>query len=127
MVRIDLKPVVVFLTAGLVLLAGGTVGVTAQSTAGDETASTDAIEIGDQDIVIEDATVHITDTHLTGPGLPEKSIDEATFTVENSTVSTGGFVVTINGQDISVGHLSLTVDDVGVTLENVSMGESDND
>lgn len=125
MARIDRKRLLVFGIAGILLLAGATASVAADETNGATTAATDGFNVGDHDIVIQDATIQISDVHISGPGLPEKSIDEAEYTVDDATLSTDGFVVTVNGQDIRVGHITVTLDNVGVALENVSISESD--
>ncbi|WP_224333778.1 hypothetical protein [Haloprofundus halobius] len=73
------------------------------------------------EIDVTDLTVSITDVHLTGPGFPELAIDDATYTVEDATVATDGATVTIDGREHRIGAIELTVDDVGLHLENVSI------
>lgn len=124
MVALDSKRLLAFGIAGILVLAGATASVAAAETKGPATASADGFDVGNHDIVIEDATFQITDVHISGPGLPEKSVEEADYTVDEATASTDGFVVTVNGQDVRVGHITVTLDNVGVTLENVSISES---
>lgn len=109
--------------AGVLLLVAGISGAAAAGAADEANASSDTVDLGEHHLVIEDATVRIADTHVTGPGLPEKSVDRAEYTIEETTVSTDEFDARINGHDVRFGALSVTVDNVGVILEDVSVEE----
>lgn len=123
MSRNEFARLVVFAIGGLLLVGSVSTGVAAQS-ADDETRSGDAIDVGSHDLVVRDLSVTIADTHLAGPGLPERSVDEAAYAVDDATISTDEFTVTINGREVQVGQITVAVDNVGVTLENVSIGPS---
>lgn len=123
MPRIDSWRALVAGIAGMFLLAGASAAVAAQGTAGGPSSTADVVDLGTHDIVISDVMVRLSDAHITGPGLPEKSIDGATYSIDRSSVSTDGVAVTVNDRTYRVGSVSVTVDDVGVTLENVSIGE----
>lgn len=112
-------------TVGILLIAGGITGAATAETAGPDVASTDTTDLGDHHLVLEDATVTIADTHITGPGLPERSVDRAEYTVDTTAVSTDGFVTRIDGHEVRVGAITVRVDNVGVVLEDVSTGEPD--
>lgn len=119
MVRPTTSQATVALLAGLVLLSIGS--TTALATSG--STGEDPVQVGSHDIVIADANVHIQDVHVTGDGVPEKSIDEAAVTVDGET-TIDGFTITVDGQPYQVGQINLVFDDVGVTVEDVSTGEA---
>lgn len=110
--------------ATLMLLTTASGAVAAQGST-DDAASASTIEVGEHDIVIRDVTVRVTDLHVVGPGLPDESIDRASYTIDEATVSTSEFSIGVGDRTIQVGPLSLTMDDVGVTLENVSTASPD--
>lgn len=92
------------------------------------TAPEDEItEIGRQDITVRDLVVTVSDTHVRGTGLPNESIDEATYTVEDSVITTNGFLVTYQDETYRICPITVTVDDVGLELRNVSVGEGETD
>ncbi|WP_254534913.1 hypothetical protein [Halomarina litorea] len=70
---------------------------------------------------VRDLTVTVSDVQVSGTGLPDWSVDHATYTVEDATVGTDGFTVVWNGEEHHVGAVQVTVDDVGLVLEDVSV------
>lgn len=70
---------------------------------------------------IRDLTVTVSDVDVSGTGLPEWSVDDARYTIEDATVATDGFTVTWNGEERVVGAVEVTVDEVGLVLEDVSV------
>lgn len=70
---------------------------------------------------IRDLTVTVSDLQVSGTGLPDWSVDHAAYTVEDATVGTDGFTVVWNGEEHEIGAVQVTVDDVGVVLEDVSV------
>ncbi len=105
----------------LVLLAGA-MPASALGHPGD--ARDEAVTIGPQNLELRDVTVTVSDTHIRGTGLPESSVDHASYTVDDATVSTDGFVVVYQDTPYRIGAISLTVDNVGLQLENVSVSDT---
>lgn len=114
---------------GLAMLVGVlVVGVasTGALAGGGQSASPggEAVTFGDRAFTVSDATIEVRDVHVTGPGLPDESIDEATYVVEDATVRTDGFGFTYGENRYEVGPVSVTLEDVGVVLENVTVGSA---
>lgn len=105
------------LTLAAMLLAAAVPG--AAAAAGDATSDDDY----DGTVVeISDLTVTIADTHVEGTGLPDHSVDSASYTVQDATVATDGFTVDVNGETHRIGAITIVVDDVGLQLQDVSVG-----
>ncbi|WP_135855114.1 hypothetical protein [Halorussus salinus] len=81
------------------------------------------LETGNRHITISDLIVSVKDTHIEGTNLPTKSIDEASYTIEETSLSTDGFTVTFQGQTHRIGAVTVTVTDVGVRLQNISISD----
>ena len=113
---------VVMLIALLVtsVSAVGTLGVAtaANSPSGGEN---EVVDIGYQKIAINDLLVMVSDTHVEGTGLPNKSVDEASYTVDHSVISTDGFRVTYQETTYRICGVTVTIDNVGLELQNVSV------
>lgn len=107
-------------TLALVCLVVLTVGTTGAVAAGGETTSS-AVDVGGGDVTISDATVRVADVHLTGTGLPDRTVEHATYTVHDATVGVDGFTATVNGQEYRVGRISVTLRNVGLTVSDVSV------
>lgn len=104
------------LTLAAVLL---TVAVPGAAAAAGDAASEDR----DGTVVeISDLTVTIADAHVEGTGLPEQSVDSASYTVQDATIATDGFTVDVNGETHRIGAITIVVDDVGLKLQDVSVG-----
>lgn len=101
-----------------VLLTAGTTGALAQGSG----EGTDVVRIGSGDVTIDDATIRIADVHVTGTGLPDRSVDHATFTVRESTMTLDGATVTVGDTTYRIGEITVTIRDVGVVLRDVSVG-----
>jgi hypothetical protein len=81
-------------------------------------------KLGGQDITISDATITIADTNLSGPGFPNLSIDQQQYTLACSTMSIDGLHVSLDGKTYEIGHVNVTLKNIGVTLENVQISDS---
>lgn len=103
--------------ACLVLLSVGTTG----ALAGEHAPADGAIRAAGEDVTISDATVRIADVHLNGTGLPERTIDHAEYTVQDATIGVDGFTVSVNGEEHRIGRITVTLRDVGVVVDDVSM------
>lgn len=106
--------------------AAGTLGVAtaANSAPGSENASAaegEVVDIGYQKITISDLLVTMSDTHVEGTGFPSKSVDEASYTVDNAVISADGFRVTYQETTYRVCAVRITLDDVGLELQDVSI------
>ncbi|MFC6960738.1 hypothetical protein [Halocatena marina] len=103
----------------IVLVTLGTVGVVAGD--GTEHSSTDSEvkQIGSQEIEISDVHVTVSDVHLSGSDLPSVHIEERTYTVHDASMVIDGLTITHNGQTYEVCSISIVMDDVSVTVEDV--------
>lgn len=111
------------------VLVAGTFGAAAATNSTDNPADSstnsdsDIVDIGRQDVAIRDLTVTVSDTHVRGTGLPDRSVDEAKYTIEELTITTDGFLVTYQDTTYRICAINLTLDEVGLELQNVSIGE----
>ncbi len=104
---------------GLLFLGVGSTAAVAAS----GNAETDVKEIGSQDISISDTTLTVSDVHVSGSDLPSKSIDEKRYTIDDASFTLRGLTVTYQDQTYEICRITLTIDDVGIVLENISIGE----
>ncbi|WP_049971006.1 hypothetical protein [Haladaptatus cibarius] len=102
---------------GVLLLAGGT----SVALAGGQAASDEIHEIGSQEITIQDATITVSDTSLSGPGLPDTTIEDRSYTVAESTTTIEGLTLSVNGETYEICRIEITIEEVGLTLENVEL------
>lgn len=84
--------------------------------------STDA-EADSASVEIRDLTLTVSDAHVNGAGLPDWSVDRASYTVDDATVGTDSFTVTYAGETHHIDAVQVTIDDVGLILEDVSVGD----
>lgn len=105
------------LLAGGMLLTAGTAGVAA--TEGEGTS--DEVRIADEEIEIAGGTVTVSDVNLSGPGLGDKHVDHAKYTVEDATVTFDGITVTAGGTDYEIANVEVTIEEVGVVFEDVNL------
>lgn len=111
--------VLVLVTLGATsVVAGAGVGDGASAASGD----TEAKQIGQVHFEISNEQMTVSDIHVSGSGLPSMDIQERTYTVHNASLMTDGFTVTLNGQDYEFGSVSIVVEDVSLTVENVQVG-----
>lgn len=106
---------------GLVLASAGAT----TALAGDHATEDDTVDVASQDIVVSDAVVRIGGAHLAGPGLPDERIEERTYTLRDATVDIDGLTVVWNDTTYEICHVSITVDDVGVTVHDVTLGDGE--
>lgn len=116
MVRLRLERASITLAAVLLLVSIGSTTALAHDVGHD-----DAIDLGSHDVRITDATIHVDDVHVTGTGLPERSVDRSALTVDTE-LSIDGFAFAVNGHTVQVGHTHVVFEDVGVVVEDVSVG-----
>lgn len=118
--RVTSKRLLACVLVSILLISGGT-GVVLAAGQGTDSGVT---KIGSQDITISDATITISDTHLDGPGFPNLSFDHQTYTLHDSTMTLDGLHVTLNGSTYEICHVELTMENIGVTLDNVQISDS---
>lgn len=111
------RKLVAAVLVSVLLIGGGTTVALADGQSGDESVH----EIGSQDITISDATITIEDTHVKGPGLPDATIEDRTYTVEESKMTVDGLTVSVNGETYEICEIDITVQNVGVTLDDVQL------
>ncbi|WP_458206423.1 hypothetical protein [Haladaptatus sp. NG-SE-30] len=104
----------------VLLIGGGTTVALADGQSSNEGVH----EIGSQEITIKDATITVEDTHLEGPGLPDTTIEDRTYTVEKSTTTIEGLTLSVNGETYEICRIDITVHDVGMTLDDVQLSGS---
>lgn len=80
---------------------------------------------GGADVHVDEFTVQVSDFDLHGPGLPDRTVDHARYTVGDGTVTVGSFSVDHQGQTYSSDGLTVDVDGVGVVLSDVTLGDGD--
>jgi hypothetical protein len=114
------RKLVATLLVSVLLIGGGTTVALADGQSSDEGVH----EIGSQEITISDATITIEDTQLKGPGLPNTTIQDQTYTVEESQTTIDGLTVSINGERYEICRIDITVQDVGVTVDDVQLSGS---
>ena len=114
-------------TIGVLALIGALVlstGAVAIASAGETGQSEDAVkQIGHQQIDVSDVAINVDDTHIDGPGLPDATLDGDTYLIEESTTTIKGLTVTYNGQTYEICCITVTVDNVGLTFDNVTIGD----
>lgn len=108
------------LLAGLVLVGAGTGGALAQQ---DTTTADDEVRIVDEEITISDATVTVSDTSVSGPGMSDTQIDHRKYTVEESHLAFNGVHVNFRGTEYVFCDITVTVDNVGLVLDDVTLNE----
>lgn len=96
-------------------------GLSATAVADD--GETDVEKIGDIDIEIEDNEYHIDGAEITGDGLPSVTIEERTHTIDSLSIQTDGLTVDYGDTTYYVCQLDITVEDVEITLSDISIGE----
>ncbi len=105
----------------ILLIAGGaTVALADGDASGSETTDVDH-KIGNQEITIRDATITISNTSVEGSGLPNATIDDRQYTVGDSTTTIEGLTLSVNGETYEICRIELTVENVGLELQNVEL------
>lgn len=104
----------------------GAIGAAAQSdeAGADESneETRDEVRIVDKDIEISDGLLTISDTTLKGPGLGEKHIEDRKYTID-SELRFDGFHVDYDGTRYTFCRITVTVEDVGIHLQDVTLTE----
>jgi hypothetical protein len=108
-----LTRIVLALLVGTLLVSAGAATALADSAADTETES---------DVTIDGLNVELEDVHVAGDGLPERNIEDRTYTIDEQTISIDGVEMTINGANVSFDDLSVTISDSTITVENVTIG-----
>ncbi len=104
----------------ILLVSGGS----ATALAAGHATHNDVTKFGGQDITISNVTVTISDTHLSGPGFPNLSIDHQHYALADSTTSIDGLHVSFNGHNYDICHIDLRLKNIGVTLNNVQISSN---
>ncbi|WP_223301814.1 hypothetical protein [Haladaptatus sp. R4] len=118
--RVTSQRVLASLLVAVLLVSGGT-GV---ALADGHATTSDVTKLGGQDITVSDVTITVSDTHLSGPGFPDVSIDHRTYTLDDSTMSIDGLHVSVNGHQYEICNIDVTLKNIGVTLDNVQISSN---
>lgn len=120
--RSSFRQAAVVVTLALVIL--GATSVVAGAGIGQSSASADADvkQIGQQEIKITDEHVTVSGVNISGSNLPAVNINERTYTIHDSSLMTNGLTITHNGQTYEICSVSIVLDDVSVTFEDVHIG-----
>lgn len=110
------------LLIGILVVTLAIAGISATGLASGETASTESTTLGEIELVLENEHVHVSDVQLDGDGLPSMELEERTIEIESATVETSGVDATVLGTTYEVGPVSIGIENVGVTLEDVVVG-----
>lgn len=121
MIQLTLKRAATALVTALLLSSLGT--TTALAAGDDARTDGDVVELGSRDVRVADATVHVEGVHLTADGLPEKRVDDATLTLDGETIIDGA-TLSVDDRTYRIGRITLTVEDVGVIVDHVSIGDT---
>lgn len=98
-------------------------GLSATAVADD--GETNVEEIGSVDVSIEDNEYHIDGAEITGDGLPSVTIEERTHTIDSLSIQTEGLTVDYGDTTYYVCQLDITVEDVEITLSDISIGSNE--
>lgn len=128
--RSSFRQAVVVVALALVMLgatsvvAGADIGQANANVNADATgdAAADVTQIGHQEIEITDEHVTVSGVHVSGSDLPTVDINERTYTVHDASLKTDGLTIAYNGQSYQICSMSIVLDDVSVTFEDVHIG-----
>ena len=81
------------------------------------------VHIVDEEYVISDGVLTISDTTIEGPGLGDRYYEDDRYTVD-STVRFDGFHVTHDGTHYTICRVTVHVEDIGIRLQNVHLTEN---
>lgn len=93
---------------------------TGVAAAGSTNADQDTVKIIDEEVTIEDATITISETSISGPGLPDAHIEDSTYTID-TTIHLRGMEVTHAGTTYEVSDVTIHVNDVGIHVQDVTL------
>ena len=94
-----------------------TTGVAA---AGSGSNGDDTVRIVDEDITIGEATITISDTHLSGPDLVNQHIEDKKYTF-SSTINVMSLDVTVDGTTYLLCDITIDIEGIGVHFEDVTV------
>lgn len=94
-----------------------TTGVAA---AGSGSGGDDTVRIIDEDVTIGEATITISDTHITGPDLVNTHIEDRKYTF-SSTIHVMSLDVTVDGTTYLLCDITIDIEGIGVHLEDVTV------
>ena len=80
----------------------------------------DTVRIVDEEFTVSDATITVSGTTISGPGLPDTRVEGGTYTLD-STVHVEGLDITHDGTTYVLCDATVHVEDVGVHLEDVTL------
>lgn len=93
---------------------------TGAAAAGTGSDGNDTVRIVDEDVTIGEATITISDTHITGPDLVDRHIEDQTYTF-SSTIHLTSFDVTVDGTTYLLCDITIEIEGIGVHLEDVTV------
>lgn len=107
------------LVAALLLVGAGTTGALAQDGSGEET-----VKIGAQHVVISDAVLTIGDANVSGDGLEDEQVENQSYRIGHAELTVDGLNFSWNGTTYNVCRVDIVLDDVGVVVEDLSVGSN---
>lgn len=105
------------LLAAVLAVLVATTGVAA---AGSGTSGDDTVRIIDEKVTIGEATITVSDTHIEGPGLVDRHIEDRTYTF-SSTIHVMSLDITVDGTTYLLCDITIDIEGIGVHLEDVSV------
>lgn len=88
-----------------------------------DTGEADVEQIGDIDVSVEDEEYRISGATVTGDSLPSMTIDERTYEIDSLSIQTEGLTIEYNDTIYHVCQLDITVENVELTLSDISIGD----
>lgn len=98
----------------------GVLGVAAAT--GQSQSEADVTQIGHQEITVTDIHITLNGAHIGGSGLPTIHIEDRTYTIQDAMLHADGITITYNGQTYEICSVTIIIDDVSVTLEDIHIG-----
>lgn len=105
------------LVAALLLVGAGTTGALAQDGNGEET-----VKIGAQNVVVSDAVLTIGDANVSGDGLEDEQVENRSYRIDHAELTVEGLNFSWDGTTYNVCRIDVVVHDVGVVVEDLSVG-----
>lgn len=109
----------VVVLAVLLVLGLGAVGpVSAQPTAADDTT-----QVGNIEFTITDEHIVVEDLEFTGSGVPDVTIEDRTYTIDDTTLDIDGLRFTLDGKTYEVFDVTIYIDNVTITVSEATFGD----
>lgn len=104
----------------LVVVASLGMATTAAAGSPSQQDAPDEVRIVNEDIVISDAQITVSDTTVAGPFDSDQHVEEQTYTVD-STVEIDGLHLTHDGTEYVICRIDIHVSDVGLHIEDTTV------